>query len=32
MDDPDEGRCDRCGYLNHWCICEPIPGQEALDL
>lgn len=25
------GHCDTCGYLNHWCICEPIPGQVTLE-
>jgi hypothetical protein len=25
--------CPTCHYLNHWCICEPTPGQvDLLDL
>lgn len=24
--------CPTCHYLNHWCICEPLPGQTTLEL
>lgn len=30
-DDPDLTTiCNRCLYQAHYCVCEPIPGQETL--